>query len=138
MKNQSIKTVADLKKELRRIGIKTYRNKKTQASYVKKADIKKLENALAESEHEGRAKSIGEEVAKIIKGKVEEVKSHGSDSYTAIVQRDEDIMIEVNYNYSGDDWSGEIRVIFGEVGAFMQGLKGLAKQTHLDLVVDDD
>ena len=38
----SIKTQADLKRELHKMGIKTYRNKKTQASYVKRSDVKKV------------------------------------------------------------------------------------------------
>jgi len=38
----AIKTVADLKRELHKMGIKTYRNKKTQASYVKKEDVEKI------------------------------------------------------------------------------------------------
>jgi len=38
----AIKTVADLKKQLHKAGIKTYRNKKTKASYVKMSDVKKV------------------------------------------------------------------------------------------------
>lgn len=37
-----MKTVGELKKELHRRGIKTYYNKKTKASYIKKADVKKV------------------------------------------------------------------------------------------------
>jgi len=38
----NIKTKAQLKSELHKLGIKTYRNKKTNASYVKRGDVKKI------------------------------------------------------------------------------------------------
>ena len=38
----SIKTTADLKKELNKLGVKTYRHKATGKSYVKRSDVKKI------------------------------------------------------------------------------------------------
>jgi hypothetical protein len=47
-KPMAIKTVADLKKELHKSGIKTYKNTRTKASYVKRSDLKQVEKALAD------------------------------------------------------------------------------------------
>ena len=37
-----IQSKAELKKELNRLGIKIYKNIKTQASFVKRSDVKKV------------------------------------------------------------------------------------------------
>ena len=89
---------------------------------------------LAESKNENRAKSIAEEVARIIRGKITDIKIHSETNIAIVVEQDSDVMIEVNYL----DGAGEIRVIYGNVGANMQALKGLARRTDLELVVEND
>lgn len=54
----AIKTVADLKRQLHKAGIKTYRNKKTKASFVKRSDVAKI---LADWDEEDEPEEPDEE-----------------------------------------------------------------------------
>jgi len=82
-------TKATLKKELHKLGIKTYKNTKTQASYVKKTDVLKILAAPAPLEW------IKENMADHMKTAFEEAARVVVDE--AMTQMPDEVVKQTNY-----------------------------------------
>lgn len=112
-----VMTKAVLKKELSKLGIKTYRNTKTKASFVRKGDV---QNVLTVVARQDQLRGLADAVAKEIKGKVEE---------------DDGL-----FTITSDDWvieiSDDMLFVSGgdpqKLGRHQQTLKGIAKRGDLE------
>ena len=92
---------AALKKQLHALGIKTYRNKKTQASYVKKSDVAKVLAKMVKADQDEKYEIMSIKSASG-SGDVLELKDSNGDII-------EVRSLETNPDYvEGDSISGEI------------------------------